>query len=149
MPQKWVVDCKQVGSGDKALVYLGRYLYRGVIREKDILSCKEGKVTYRYQNSKTKQWEIKTVSGARFLWLILQHILPKGFRRARNFGFLHPNSKQLIRVLQYLLKFDPKKLLAKIRQRPQLICQCCGATMEISRTRIPVVEAFKLTQILT
>ena len=82
MPQKWVVDCKQVGSGDKALVYLGRYLYRGVIREKDILSCIEGKVTYRYQNSKTKQWEIKTVSSARFLWLVLQHILPKGFRRA-------------------------------------------------------------------
>ncbi len=87
VPQKWVVDCKQVGSGDKALVYLGRYLYRGVIREKDILSCIEGKVTYRYQNSKTKQWEIKTVSGTHFLWLVLQHILPKGFRRARNFGF--------------------------------------------------------------
>ncbi len=99
LPQEWEVDCKQVGSGDKALIYLGRYLYRGVIREKDILSCKEGHVTYRYQNSKTKQWEINTVSGARFLWLVLQHILPKGFRRARNYGFLHPNSKQLIRVL--------------------------------------------------
>ena len=149
VPQKWVVDCKQVGSGDKALVYLGRYLYRGVIREKDILSCIEGKATYRYQNSKTKQWEIKTVSGTHLVWLVLQHILPKGFRRARNFGFLHHNSKRLIQVLQYLLKFDPKKLLAKIRQRPQLICQCCGAAMEISRTRIPVAEAFKLTQILT
>ena len=40
--------------GDKALVYLGRYLYRGVIREKDILPCRDGKVTYRYQDSKTK-----------------------------------------------------------------------------------------------
>jgi len=26
-PEKWVVDVKSVGSGDKALVYLGRYLY--------------------------------------------------------------------------------------------------------------------------
>ena len=25
-PEKWVVDCKNVGSGEKALVYLGRYL---------------------------------------------------------------------------------------------------------------------------
>ena len=140
VPQKWVVDCKQVGSGDKALVYLGRYLYRGVIAEKDILSCKEGNVTFRYQNSKTKRFETKTVSGAHFLWLVLQHILPKGFRRARNYGFLHPNSKQLIQVLHYLLKFDPKKLLAKIKQRPQLTCACCGAKMEISRTLIPVVE---------
>jgi len=26
-PERWVVDCKSVGSGQKALVYLGRYLY--------------------------------------------------------------------------------------------------------------------------
>jgi hypothetical protein len=38
IPKKWVVNCKFVGAGDKALIYLGRYLYRGVIREKDILS---------------------------------------------------------------------------------------------------------------
>lgn len=149
VPQKWVVDCKQVGSGDKALVYLGRYLYRGVIREKDILSCQDGRVTYRFQNSKTKRFEIKTVSGVRFLWLILQHVLPKGFRRARNFGFLHPNSKQLIKVLHYVLKFDPIKLLAKLRQRPQLICDCCGGVMKIGRTRIPVVETLNRTPVLT
>ena len=149
VPQKWVVDCKHVGSGNKALVYLGRYLYRGVIREKDILSCKDGQVTYRYQNSKTKRFEIKTVSGARFLWLILQHLLPKGFRRARNFGFLHPNSKQLIKVLHYVLKFDPIKLLAKTRQRLQLICDCCGGVMKIGRTRIPVVETLNRTRGLT
>ncbi len=37
------VDCKSVGksvgSGTKALIYLGRYLYRGVIRENDIIAC--------------------------------------------------------------------------------------------------------------
>jgi len=36
---QWIVDCKFVGAGDKALIYLGRYLYRGVIREKNILAC--------------------------------------------------------------------------------------------------------------
>lgn len=29
LPDAWVVDCKSVGDGQKALVYLGRYLYRG------------------------------------------------------------------------------------------------------------------------
>ena len=87
------MDCKEVGSGQQALVYLGRYLYRGVIQEKDILSCKHGRVTFRYQNSQTRQIETRTLSGVAFLWLILQHILPKGSRRARNFGFLHPNVK--------------------------------------------------------
>jgi|GEM_PF-1527881 len=49
--------------------------------------------------------------GADFLWLLLQHVLPKGLRRARNFGFLHPNSKRLIQLLH---------LLVQTRSRPRL-----------------------------
>jgi len=64
-------------GGRQALIYLGRYLYRGVIQEKDILSCDNGNVTFRYQNSQTKQTEVRTLSGVAFLRLILQHILPK------------------------------------------------------------------------
>ena len=140
IPKKWVVDCKFVGAGDKALIYLGRYLYRGVIREKDILSCQDGKVTYRYQDSKTKGYKTKTVSGAKFLWLVLQHVLPKGFRRARNFGFLHPNSKGVIKLIQLLLKFDPAKVMQALKPRPQFKCKCCGGAMSVGRRRIPRVE---------
>lgn len=49
-PERWVVHCKSVEAGDKALAYLGRYLYRGLIREKDILRCENGQVTFRYRN---------------------------------------------------------------------------------------------------
>ena len=133
-PKQWVVDCKHVGSGQKALIYLGRYLYRGVIQEKDILACDHGQVTFRYQNSTTRKRECRTVSGVEFLRLLLQHVLPKGFRRARNFGFLHPNSKRLIRLLQYLHKFVPTQ--AAITKRPALRCRCCGGEMTIVRTRI-------------
>lgn len=118
------------------LTYLGRYLYRGVIQEKDIIACAEGQVTFRYRDSKTKQWAYRTVTGARFLWLIVQHVLPKGFRRARNFGFLHPNSKRLIRLIQYLLNRGPNRAQVVMRVRPKLICSCCGSTMKIVRTRI-------------
>lgn len=140
-PEKWVVDCKAVGSGQRALVYLGRYLYRGVIREQDILSCKDGQVTFRYQDSTSRHFETRTVRGATFLWLVLQHVLPKGFRRARNFGFLHPNSKRLIRLLHYLLKLDPAWALKWVRKRPALTCRCCGGPMKIVRTRIPSLAA--------
>lgn len=144
IPQKWVVDCKCVGAGDKALIYLGRYLYRGVIREKDILSCKDGLVTFRYQDAKTKRFKTKTVSGADFLWLVLQHVLPKGFRRARNFGFLHPNSKRAIKLIHALLKFDPTQVLRTLRVRPQLSCKCCGGKMIVGRRRIPRGEVTAL-----
>lgn len=136
-PEKWVVDCKSVGSGAKALTYLGRYLYRGVIQEKNILACKDGEVTYRFQNSTTKKWAVRKVSGAKFLWLVIQHVLPRGFRRARNFGFLHPNSKRLITLIQILLKLDPYRALAWLRKRPQWVCACCGGQMRVIETRIP------------
>jgi hypothetical protein len=88
-PTGWVVDCKSVGNGASALIYLGRYLIRGVIREQDILACGDGQVTFRYRHAKSDRLALHTVSGADFLWLVLPHVLPKGFRRARNFGFLH------------------------------------------------------------
>jgi len=137
---KWGVDCKFVGAGDNALIYLGRYLYRGVIREKDILAYQDGNVTYRYQDSKSKHYKTKTVSGAKFLWLVLQHVLPKGFRRARNYGFLHPNSKRVIKLIHRLLKFDPTKILGALKPRPQVTCKCCGGEMVVGRRRIPRVE---------
>ena len=38
---------------------------------------------------------------------MLQHVLPKGLRRARNHGFLHPNSKRLIALLRLLVFRQP------------------------------------------
>ena len=135
-PEKWVVDCKSVGSGEKALIYLGRYLYRGVIAEKDIVACDNAQVSFRYRNAKTGKMERRTVSGAHFLWLVLQHVLPKGFRRARNFGFLHPNCKRLIALLHLLLKFVPPAAVGWFKQRAPILCSCCGAVMLIVATRI-------------
>jgi hypothetical protein len=127
---------KAVGSGASALIYLGRYLYRGVIREQDIVACGVGQVTFRYRNAKTGRMEQRTVAGADFLWLVLQHVLPKGFRRARNFGFLHPNCKRLIALLHLLLRFVPPLASAWVKARAPIVCACCGAVMKIVRTRI-------------
>jgi hypothetical protein len=136
-PTDWVVDCKGVGSGEKALVYLGRYLYRGVIREQDILACAHGQVTFRYRHAKRNRWEYRTLPGAQFLALVLRHVLPKGFRRARNFGFLHPNSKRSIALLQVLFARAGKRTSVAEKPRPRLRCRCCGGEMLIVQTRIP------------
>ena len=136
VPTKWVVDVKSVGRGDKALVYLGRYLYKGVIQEKDIIACEDGQVTFRYRDSKTQKLQRRTLPGAAFLWLMLRHVLPKGFRRTRNFGFLHPNSKRLIQLLQRLLGVNPNRAIAWFRTRPAFQCPCCGGKLRIIKTRI-------------
>lgn len=139
LPQKWVVDCKSVGNGDKALVYLGRYLYRGVIREGDLLACDEngnGQVSFRYRDSQSGKIQVRTLPGADFLHLLLQHVLPKGFRRARNYGFLHPNKKALIALLHLVLRITPRPPLPE-KPRPAFPCPCCGKPMQVIQRRLP------------
>ncbi|MCG3187802.1 MAG: IS91 family transposase [Rhodocyclaceae bacterium] len=121
LPERWVVDCKCVGSGKPALIDPGRYLYRGVIREQDILAYDHTSVCYRYRDAKTGEIQTRTVPGAHFLCLILQHVLPKHFRRARNFGFLHPNCKRLIALLQVVLKVIPAASPTWMKPRPRCL----------------------------
>ena len=134
LPEDWIVDCKHVGSGDKALVYLGKYLYRGVLQEKDIISCDNGMVTFRYTQN-TGEVKTRTLPGAEFLLLLLQHVLPRGFRRTRTFGFLHANSKKLIRLLQYLFRCRVLLPGKGVKKRP-IVCKICGGPMKIIATRL-------------
>ncbi len=81
---------------------------------------------------------LRTLPGANFFWLVLQHVLPKGLRRARNFGFLHPNSAQAVRLLQVLhLRPTPQQLEpAAMPIRPTWRC-ACGQPMAVLRRRMP------------
>ncbi len=47
VPAQWVVDCDHVGKSITALKYLSRYLYRGVLSERNIVSNKEGRVSFK------------------------------------------------------------------------------------------------------
>ena len=133
-PTSWVVDCQHVGKGDGALTYLARYLYRGVVNEKNILSLKKNHVTFQYKDSKTKQFKTITEKATAFLWRILQHVLPKGFRRSRNYGFLHGNAKRTLTRLQLMLNV----VLRPVETRPKksVCCPQCQAQMTLYLMRI-------------
>nr|WP_284500706.1 transposase [Microbulbifer sp. GX H0434] len=126
-PASWVVQCQSAGRGQPALEYLSKYLYRGVISEKQILSDRDGEVTFRYIESKTGQSKTRSLPGADFLWRVLQHVLPKGFRRVRDYGFLHGNAKRLLRLVQMALRVVIDTL--KLRERPVLRCPRCRSPM--------------------
>ncbi|TMO72057.1 IS91 family transposase, partial [Pseudoalteromonas aurantia] len=87
----FVVDCRKVGFGDKAYQYLSRYLYQGVLSDNDIVHYDENTVTFKYQESRTKQTVTRTLPVLKFLWLILQQVLPKGLHRVRDCGYLAGN----------------------------------------------------------
>ena len=54
--------------------------------------------------------------GAQFLWQVLQHTLPVGFRRVRDYGFLHGNSRVLLTLIQLLLRATPAR--TELPERP-------------------------------
>ncbi len=128
-PTQWVVDCEHVGKGLPALKYLSRYLYRGVISEKNIVANHNGLITFQYIESKTGKTKSRTLKGEDFLQLVFQHVLPKGFRRVRDYGFLHPNAKKLLSLVQLVLNVIIKALAQ--RPRPVFTCPKCQSPMEI------------------
>jgi hypothetical protein len=129
LPDEWVVDCTHVGQGKPALKYLSRYLYRGVISENNIVANHHGKVTFKYLDSGTGQTRYRTLKGEDFLWLVLQHVLPKGFRRVRDYGFLHGNAKKLLTLIQLTLKVMITTKPA--RPRPVFSCPRCQSPLHI------------------
>jgi len=121
------------------MVYLGRYLYRGVVEERDIGRCDEHGVTYRWRDGRTGKHQRRTVAGVEFLRLVLQHVLPKGFRRSRCDGLLHPNCRQglaLRRTMALRRRPCVPADAAPAPERPTLKCHCCGGQMRIVRRRI-------------
>ncbi len=133
MPEKWVAHCVCVGRGIEALKYLSRYLYRGVISEKNIVSNHNGLVTFKYIDSSIGETKLRTLPGEEFLRLIVQHVLPKGFRRVRDYGFLHGNAKKILSLVQLILQVIIEKLAH--RSRPVFKCPCCKAAMLIVEFR--------------
>lgn len=135
LPTMWVVDCLHVGRGKPALKYLSRYLYRGVLSEHNIIANEGGQVTFKYIDSKTGQTRFRTLKGEAFLWRVLQHVLPKGFRRVRDYGFLHGNARKLLLRIQHMLKVLIQARTT--RARPPFKCPNCKSPMYIVRFIAP------------
>jgi hypothetical protein len=129
VPKKWVVNCTCAGKALSALKYLSRYLYRGVIGENNIVSNQDGKITFKYIEGRTGKTLYRTVKGEDFLWLVLQHVLPKGLRRARDYGFLHGNAQKLLSLVQLVLQV--LIVACALRPRPVFKCPICQSPMKI------------------
>jgi hypothetical protein len=77
------------GGPEYVLQYLGRYTHRVAISNHRLVSFTEGKVTFRWRDSAhNNEQKLMTIALDEFLRRFLLHLLPKGFVRIRNFGFL-------------------------------------------------------------
>ena len=86
----WVVYSKRpFGGPEHVLRYLGRYTHRVAISNHRLISFADGVLTFRWRDSAhNNEQKPLPLSVDEFLRRFLLHLLPEGFVRIRNFGFL-------------------------------------------------------------
>jgi len=141
---KWQADCDLKGNGAGALEYLSRYLIKGVVSQKYLSYTKGRKVRLSYIESKTKIRKIRKFTETDFLKTLAIHVLPKGFRRIREYGFLAPAAKRTLTKIQLI--FNAKPPMEPKPEAPKVICKCCKKPMKILIHKIHevlLVSSFK------
>jgi Putative transposase/Transposase zinc-binding domain len=98
---KWVVHAKPpFGGPEQVLKYLARYTHRVAISNSRILSIECGKVTFLWKDyADGNQTKAMTLDAVEFIRRFLLHVLPGGFVRIRQFGFLANRARRAKLVL--------------------------------------------------
>ena len=129
----WVVHIKAVGNGDKALEYMGRYLFRVAISNNRIIKLENGNVTFRYIDYKTGKTKIVTLEVLEFIRRFLQHVLPHNFMKVRYYGFLAAASKKRLSKMRQLLHINSNsecKREGNPKTTKALSCPVCGSSLQ-------------------
>jgi hypothetical protein len=134
---EWVVHCKPpFGGPEYVLRYLGRYTHRVAISNHRLVSFADDNVTFLWRDRAHGNREgPMTLPADEFLRRFLLHLLPKGFVRIRNFGFLaHRRRAALLPLCLHLLGSAPQTTTASDRCAAEPIaplwtCPRCGGRM--------------------
>jgi len=137
--QDWVVYLKRPFGGPAYVVhYLGRYTHRVAISNHRLASFKDGQVTFRWRDSAHhNEQKLMTLSVDEFLRRFLLHILPKGFVRIRNFGFLANRRRSTLlplcfQLLGTTLQPPAEEHSSSTEDAAELYrCPCCGGPMKV------------------
>jgi hypothetical protein len=140
--KEWVVYAKPpFGGPEQTLKYLARYTHRVAISNTRISSLEDGRVTFTLKDyadgSKTKTM---TLDAVEFIRRFLIHVVPRGFVRIRQFGFLaNRNRKRNLAACRSLLA-----------SRPAIVCSpfspsnASVETVSEERNRCPVCKIGRL-----
>jgi Putative transposase len=130
----WVVYAKRpFGGPEYVLRYLGRYTHRVAISNHRLVSFADGKVTFRWRDSAhNNEQKLLTLAVDEFLRRFLLHLLPEGFVRMRNFGFLanRRRATTLPLCFQLLGSAPPAKpQVTTVTSSDAWLCPKCGGPM--------------------
>jgi hypothetical protein len=92
--------------------YLGQYTHRVAIGNARIVAANHHTVTFRYKDyADDNRVKLMTLQATEFIRRFLLHVLPRGFRRVRYYGFLavRARKKRLGRCREFFRITDHKK----------------------------------------
>ena len=148
----WVVYAKPAFGGASAVLrYLGRYTHRVAISNHRLLAFDGERVTFQWKDyAHGDQRRTMTLSAMEFLRRFVQHILPRGFVRIRQTGFL-ANTCRAARVALARTVLPPPSTTApspdatatvqtELPTRATWACPRCGAAMIVG----PILSALHL-----
>ena len=150
--QNWVLYAKRpFGGPEHVLQYLARYTHRVAISNHRLISFNDGKVTFRWKDyAHGDQRRTMTLSAMEFLRRFVQHILPRGFVRIRQSGFLANTCRGARVALACTLLSTPSTAAASTDATATSttaaapcatwLCPRCGTAMIVG----PIVSALHL-----
>jgi hypothetical protein len=105
------IKMEKVPKKDKLAKYLMKYVGSPPIALSRIIKYDGEKVKYWYKDHRTNKKEVEEVSVMTFIGRMVQHILPKGFKRVRYYG-LHATckAKKVAQKLKKVFKTVTKKV---------------------------------------
>jgi hypothetical protein len=129
----WGVHIQPFGTGSNAVKYLGTYVARSVIADSRILAVTDTHVTVGYKDrARGNALCSLTLKGTKFVQRYLRHVLPRGLRSVRYYGYCHPSAKKT-RLKVTLLSGKPIDLGAANPALPAKLrsytCPCCDKPM--------------------
>jgi len=130
----WVVYAKPSMGGSRVLRYLGRYTHRVAISNHRLLAFDGEQVTFRWKDyAHGNQERTMTLTAAEFLRRWVQHVLPRGFVRIRQFGYLaSPCRTARLALARQLLDFIPAPEAATTSPvGATWKCPWCGGAMQM------------------
>ena len=129
---KWVVYAKPPLDGHEHVIkYLARYTHRVAIANGRIVEFAEGRVTFRWRDSRDgNKQKLMTLDAVEFIRRYLLHVLPCGFVKIRRFGFLaNRNRRAALALCRTLLRSRPglvHSIAPEWQRAIERRCPACG-----------------------
>jgi hypothetical protein len=124
--KSWEVYAQPPFAGPEPFLrYVSLYTHRIAISSGRLLECDDHSVTFRYKDYRHGgQTETMRLGGEVFISRFLQHVLPKGFRRIRYYGFLaNATGREALQTIQAAWLASMTACLAVLTQYVQALEQ--------------------------